>query len=87
MNTVAKIVGTLVLLGLMAKFWVPLLLFVVGYVLIRWVIPIYRNGVAAHRAEQAAIEARADEQHAWVMGGGDRGIYGTAGAKLMSTIT
>ena len=33
----------------------------------------------AHRqrvAEHAAIAARADQQHAWVLAGDDRGVYG-----------
>jgi len=35
---------------------------------------------AAHRA---AVAARADQQHNWVLRGDDRGIYGPPGAELM----
>jgi hypothetical protein len=86
MNTVAKIIGTLVLLGLMAKFWLPLLLFIVAFVAFKYGLPAYRSQAAAHRAERAALAARADQQHQWVMQGDDRGVYGPTGAKLMCDI-
>lgn len=38
---------------------------------------------AAHRA---AVAARADQQHTWVLQGDDRGIYGPEGAELMHYI-
>jgi len=38
---------------------------------------------AAHRA---AVAARADQQHTWVLQGDDRGIYGVEGAELMHYI-
>jgi hypothetical protein len=31
---------------------------------------------AAHAAALAAVAARADQQHAWVLAGDDRGVYG-----------
>lgn len=34
----------------------------------------------------AAVAARADQQHDWVLRGDDRGIYGPEGAALMRTI-
>lgn len=74
-----SIVAVLIVVGLIAKFiwWV---LAVVGAAL---VIGLF--GWALHRVEQrriaelariAAIAARADEQHAQIMAGDDRGIYG-----------
>jgi hypothetical protein len=36
----------------------------------------YRQRVAAREAEHAAIAARADQQHTWVLAGDDRGVYG-----------
>lgn len=38
------------------------------------------------RQANAAIAARADQQHGWVMQGDDRGIYGPQGARLMHFI-
>jgi type II secretory pathway pseudopilin PulG len=38
---------------------------------------------ARHRA---AIAARADQQHHWVLHGDDRGVYGPTGAALMHDI-
>jgi hypothetical protein len=37
-------------------------------------------------AERAAIAARADQQHRWVVAGDERGVYGPAGAALMREI-
>jgi hypothetical protein len=37
-------------------------------------------------ARRAAVAARADQQHKWVLQGDDRGIYGVEGAELMHYI-
>ncbi len=42
-----------------------------------------RDAIARRRA---AIAARADQQHQWVMQGDDRGIYGSECASLMHYI-
>ncbi|AEJ93182.1 hypothetical protein FDG57_gp044 [Mycobacterium phage Mutaforma13] len=41
-----------------------------------WVSAEYRAAVARERAEALAVVARADRQHAWVMAGDPRGVYG-----------
>jgi hypothetical protein len=42
------------------------------------------QAAALTRAQgDAAIAARADQQHSWVLDGDDRGVYGVDGAKLM----
>lgn len=46
----------------------------------------YREQRALRQRAGAAIAARADQQHSWVMRGDDRGIYGPHGAQLMHFI-
>lgn len=41
---------------------------------------------ARHAAYCAALVARADQQHNWVLRGDARGIYGAEGAALMASI-
>jgi hypothetical protein len=41
---------------------------------------------AAAARRRAAMAARADQQHAWVLQGDERGVYGPAGAELMRDI-
>jgi hypothetical protein len=69
----------LLALGFVVMFWwvfaiiIGLLLLVAGvWLLSRWLDA--RD--AARDAALAAIVARADEQHAWVLAGDDRGLYG-----------
>jgi hypothetical protein len=45
------------------------------YFACRWWLA-HRQRVAEREAEHAAIEARADQQHAWVLAADDRGVYG-----------
>ena len=86
MGMCAKIVTTLVVIGLVARFWLPLLLIGSAWAICKYGVPAYRSRVAAHQAGQAALVSRADQQHAWVLAGDDRGVYGEAGAKLMHDI-
>jgi len=68
-----------VLWGLIVTFrwWVAVVLgaLVLFVVLLRLAFYAARR-VDADYAERAALIARADEQHAWVLKGDDRGIYG-----------
>ena len=59
-----------------------------------WGLPAYDRHHAAvaeanrrAEAERAAIAARADQQHAWVTVGDDRGVYGTVGTELMRNMS
>jgi UPF0716 family protein affecting phage T7 exclusion len=69
----------LLVLGFVVKFWWLILLMLVaaaaGFglwgVVTRWDAWLERQ----HR-EQAALAARADEQHTWVLAGDDRGVHG-----------
>jgi hypothetical protein len=59
----------LLLLGFVVKFWSLILL----------VLAVAAAGcwqLERQRREQRALIARADEQHAWVLAGDDRGVYG-----------
>lgn len=53
---------------------------------IRALVRIDRRNRERHAAYCAAICARADQQHKWVLRGDDRGIYGPEGARLMRAI-
>jgi hypothetical protein len=44
------------------------------------------DGLQLARQLARALIARADRQHAWIMAGDDRGLYGTEGAELMHRI-
>ncbi|MGO9509812.1 MAG: hypothetical protein ACLPXZ_21620 [Mycobacterium sp.] len=69
----------LLLLGFLVKFWFVLLLvaavIVAGVWIWLWSLRLEERDAAA-RAQRAALIARADQQHAWVLGGDDRGVYG-----------
>ncbi|QDF19930.1 hypothetical protein HWC44_gp043 [Mycobacterium phage ThetaBob] len=56
-----------------------LVLFGVLFVVFRavmWVSAEHRAVVARRRAEALAVVARADRQHAWVLAGDPRGVFG-----------
>ena len=68
-----------VMLGIIVMLkWV--LLVIVGVIaataLLMWGVMAAARMVDRHQDRRLAIEARADQQHAWVMAGDDRGIYG-----------
>ena len=86
MGMFAKIVTTLVVIGLVVRLWVPLLLIGTAWAIYRYGVPAWRSRVAAYRAGQAELVSHADQQHNWVLQGDDRGVYGEAGAKLMRDI-
>jgi hypothetical protein len=79
MRIVAQLFGILLLVGFVLKYWwfFALVLAVVGV----WkfgpgVWARHEAAVAAERHRLAAIAARADQQHAWIIAGDDRGAYG-----------
>jgi hypothetical protein len=69
----------LIFVGAIVKFWVwiavAFCVLAVGAALIVLFARL-QSHARARRAAQAAIVARADEQHAQIMAGDDRGIYG-----------
>ena len=80
------------LLGLALIIWVivKLIWWIVGaaalfglFFLVRAIVREDRRRAALRAAHRAAIAARADQQHNWVLRGDDRGIYGVEGAELM----
>jgi hypothetical protein len=78
-----QFVGILLLIGFVGAYfwWIVAVTAVVG---LTWLAarryPIARAEFEAdtrHRAQRAAaLVRRADQQHAWVMAGDDRGVYG-----------
>jgi hypothetical protein len=53
------------------------------FFLVRAIARDNRRRAELRAAYRAAVAARADQQHNWVLRGDDRGIYGVAGAELM----
>jgi nitrate/nitrite transporter NarK len=78
-RTVGQFVGVLLLVGFVGAYfwWVVAILAVVA---LAWMtLRAFREIEAMEVAEarrQAAIVKRADQQHAWVLAGDERGIYG-----------
>jgi hypothetical protein len=56
------------------------------FFLMRAVARASRKRAELNAAHRAAVAARADQQHNWVLRGDDRGIYGVEGAELMHYI-
>jgi hypothetical protein len=89
MRTLAQFVGVLLVVGFIGAYfwWIIAAAAVAGlaWLAVRW----YRGAralaadLAAHNAELAA---RADQHHAWVLQGDERGVYGPHGAQLMHYI-
>jgi endonuclease/exonuclease/phosphatase (EEP) superfamily protein YafD len=74
-----QLVGTLLLVGFMLKYWWLIVLVAAAVILYRrgpgwWAA--HQASVAAEKRRLAAIAARADQQHAWVLAGDPRGTYG-----------
>ncbi|MFM8598880.1 MAG: hypothetical protein ACKOB8_07725 [Mycobacterium sp.] len=53
---------------------------------VRAIVRIDRRNRERYAAYCAAVCARADQQHRWVLRGDERGIYGPEGARLMRAI-
>jgi endonuclease/exonuclease/phosphatase (EEP) superfamily protein YafD len=82
-----QLIGTLLLVGFMLKYWWLIALVVAAVVLYKrapgWWAD-HQAAVAAEQARLAAIAERADQQHAWVLAGDPRGTYGTKGTASQS---
>ena len=77
-----QLIGTLLLVGFMLKYWWLIALVLAAVAVWKFGPGVWARHEAAMKAERqrlAAIAARADEQHAWVMAGDPRGTYGTKG--------
>ena len=79
MRLLAQLVGVLLVVGLVGAYfwWIVAALAAVArvYFARRWWLA-HRQRVAEREAEHGAIAARADQQHAWVLAGDDRGVCG-----------
>jgi hypothetical protein len=76
----------LVVVAIIVKFiwWILAVTALIGlFFLVQGFIRKDRKRRAALARHNAAIAARADQQHQWVLQGDDRGIYGSEWAKLM----
>jgi hypothetical protein len=79
MRLLAQLVGTLLLVGLMLKYWWLIALVIAAVVAWRAAPGMWRRHRAAVAAERRRIEqlgARADQQHRRVLAGDDRGVFG-----------
>jgi hypothetical protein len=76
-----QLIGTLLLVGFMLKYWWLIVLVVAAVILFKWA-PVWwaahEASVAAEEKRLAEVAARADQQHNWVMQGDDRGLWGVA---------
>jgi hypothetical protein len=69
----------LIFIGAIAKFWAWIVAVLGATVLcglLLWAAFYAARRVGDRDNERRAIAARADEQHAWVLAGDDRGVYG-----------
>ena len=81
MRTVAQLVGTLLLVGFVLKYWWLIALVVTAIAACKYAPEVWARhqaAVAAERRRFAAVAMRADQQHAWVLAGDPRGTYGAA---------
>jgi hypothetical protein len=89
MRTLAQFIGVLLFIGFVgAYFWWIIAIAAVAALI--WMAQrAFREIAAEEVAEarrQAAVAKRADQQHAWVLQGDDRGVYGLAGADVMREV-
>jgi ABC-type Fe3+-siderophore transport system permease subunit len=69
----------LIFVGAIAKFWAWIAAVLGGLMvfgLLLWLTFYWERRVDAQYEKRAALVARADQQHAWVLAGDDRGVYG-----------
>jgi hypothetical protein len=79
MSTLAKIVGTLLLVGFMLHYWWITALTVAVVFAYRWGPIWWRQHCEAVEPKErrlAELAGRADQQHRWVMSGDERGMFG-----------
>ena len=82
MRTLGQFIGVLLLVGFIGAYfwWIVAILAVVAFA---WMAQrAFREMEAAEARRRAAMAARADQQHAWVLQGDDRGVYGQYPAAL-----
>jgi hypothetical protein len=79
MKPFAQLFAVLFAVGFVLAYWWIIMLGVAVVLAVK-LAPIayhrYQAAVAAEQTRLAAIAARADQQHAWVLAGDDRGVYG-----------
>ena len=69
----------LIFVGAIVKFWAWIAAVLGGLMvfgLLLWLTFYVERRVDAKYERRAALVARADQQHAWVLAGDDRGVYG-----------
>jgi ABC-type Fe3+-siderophore transport system permease subunit len=69
----------LIFIGAIVKFWAWIAAVLGGLMvfgLLLWLTLYLERRVDARYEKRAALVARADQQHAWVLAGDDRGVYG-----------
>jgi nitrate/nitrite transporter NarK len=84
-----QFICTLLVVGFVLAYWwvIALIIGVVALicgVIVAW--HTYESSAERLAKRDAAVAARADQQHRWVMEGDPRGTYGPAGAVLMRGI-
>jgi hypothetical protein len=76
---IALLLAVLICAALVVKFW-PVIVGIIGVIVAgywtRRAADRHAERVEAERRRLAELVARADEQHAWVMQGDERGVYG-----------
>jgi hypothetical protein len=79
MRLIAQLIGTLLLVGFMLKYWWLIALLIAAVAAWKYGPGLWRRhqaDVAAQTRRNAEICARADQQHRWTMGDDDRGVFG-----------
>lgn len=69
----------LIFIGAIVKFWVWIAVALAAaalFGLLLWLALYAARRVDARESARLAVAARADQQHAWVLAGDDRGVYG-----------
>lgn len=69
----------MIFIGAIVNFWAWIAAVLGGLMvfgLLLWLTFYVERRVDARYARRAALVARADQQHAWVLAGDDRGVYG-----------
>jgi hypothetical protein len=75
----ALLLVALIVAALVVKYWWVIVAVVGVIVAVHWgrrAVDRHAERVEAERRRVAGLVTRADRQHAWVMGGDERGVYG-----------
>jgi len=87
---VGSLFRVLLFVGVVAKFWWLILaaLIVMVAASLGWWCCMQSDATDQRaRRERAALAAQADEQHAWILAGDDRGVYGDYRPEISRTGT